>query len=129
MFSKMALTIKTTVNDNTLRVAFEGDYTFSELIECIREIRTAADASGCDQTLIDATGVNGRMTESEKFFAGTKIAELFGPKLKAAVVMPSGDVTKMGEMAAVNRGARLLVTESRAEATAWLTGAQLRTVV
>jgi hypothetical protein len=128
MFSRMALRIKTTVSDNLLHVAFEGDYSFPELLEQIQEIRTAADTAGCEHALIDATGVNGRMTESEKFFAGTKIAELFGPKLKAAIVMPIGDVTKMGEMAAVNRGARLLVTESRAEATAWLTVPQLRTV-
>jgi hypothetical protein len=127
MFSGMALTIKTTVNDDTLRVAIEGDYTFPELIEQILQIRSAADHAGCDHALIDATGVNGRMTESEKFFAGTKIAEFFGPRLKAAVVMPKGDVTKMGEMAAVNRGARLLVTESHAEAAAWLTGSRSRT--
>jgi hypothetical protein len=123
----MALNIKTIVNDSVLNVVFDGDYTFSELIEQIQRIRNAADSADCDHALIDATGVNGRMTESEKFFAGTKIAELFGPKLKAAVVMPKGEVTKMGEMAAVNRGARLLVTESHDEAAAWLTGSRLRT--
>jgi hypothetical protein len=123
----MALSINTQLTETHLKVEFFGDYTFEELVRLIEEIKFTADRAKCDHALIDASGVRGRMTESEKFFAGSKIAEVFGSKLKAAVVMPEGYVTKMGEMAAVNRGARLLVTESSAEASAWLLGSPLRT--
>ena len=126
---KMALSINTEQTDTHLRVQVSGDYTFEELIRLIEEIKFTADRAQCDHALIDASDVRGRMTESEKFFAGSKIAEVFGSKLKAAVVMPEGYVTKMGEMAAVNRGARLLVTESSAEASTWLLGSPLRKVV
>jgi hypothetical protein len=125
----MALSINTELTDTHLNVEFFGDYTFEELVRLIVEIKFTADRAKCDHALIDASSVRGRMTESEKFFAGSKIAEVFGSELKAAVVMPQGYVTKMGEMAAVNRGARLLVTESAAEASSWLLGSRLRTAV
>ena len=124
----MTLTIKSVPKDQHLEVTFSGDYTFAELQKLVEVIKAAAAEAECDQALLDARQVTGRMTESEKFFVGTKIAEVFGSRLKAAVVMRPGDVTKMGEMAAVNRGARLLVTESYDEATAWLQSSTVRTM-
>ena len=90
-------------------------------------IKAAADEASCESALLDARKVIGRMTESEKFFIGSKIAEIFGSKLKTAIVMRPGDVTKMGELAAVNRGARLLVTESFDDALEWLVNLPLQT--
>lgn len=123
----MALTIKTEPKTEHLQVTFSGDYTFDELQDLVPAIKTAADKSGFNRALLDARLVAGRMTESEKFFVGTKIAEVFGSKLKAAIVMRPGDVTKMGEMAAVNRGAHILVTESFDEAATWLLKSHVRT--
>jgi hypothetical protein len=123
----MPLTITTESNAGELTVTFAGVYTFTELKDLIEVIKAAADRAGCDRALLDARDVAGQMTESEKFFVGSKIAEVFGSKLKAAIVMPPGDVTKMGEMAAVNRGARILVTESYDDAAAWLQNSRQQT--
>ena len=60
------------------------------------------------------------MTEAERFQGGQRIAEVFGDRLQAALVMPVGQVTKLGELTAVNRGAKFLVTESEVEAINWL---------
>lgn len=124
----MTLSINTKISDKQLQVEFQGDYTFPELIAMIEKIKLEADEGACDHALLDASLVRGRMTESEKFFAGTKIAETFGSKLKTAILVRPGDVTKMGEMAAVNRGARLFVTESKDEACAWLSNSPIQTI-
>ena len=55
-----------------------------------------------------------------RFEGGQMFASLFGGDKKIALVLPAGQVTKMGELAANNRGARLLVTESMDEAVGWL---------
>lgn len=116
----MSLQITSTIYDDHLRVDFDGDYDFLELMSLIEKIKDEATATEREIVLIDARKIDGRMTESEKFFAGAKIAELYGSKLKTAIIIRTGEVTKMGEMAAVNRGARLLVTESEEEAVDWL---------
>jgi hypothetical protein len=116
----MSLDIQVEVLPKYVQIELSGVYTFSDLIEKVEEFRSEADGAGRSHILIDARTVEGKMTESEKFFVGTRIAEVFGARLKTAVIVPPGNVTKMGEMAAVNRGARLFVTESEAEATEWL---------
>jgi len=116
----MGLDMATEVLPNYLRTELLGVYTFSELMEQVENFRSAAENAGRNQILIDASSLDGRMTESEKFFVGSRIAEVFGARLKMAVIAPSGHVTKMGEMAAINRGARLFVTECEAEAVEWL---------
>ena len=116
----MSLEIKVEVLPKYVQIELLGVYTFSDLIEKVEKFRSEADKANCNHILIDARSVEGKMTESEKFFVGTRIAEVFGARLKTAVIVPPGNVTKMGEMAAINRGARLLVTESEAEAMEWL---------
>ena len=116
----MGLDMATKVLPNYLRIELLGVYSFSELMEQVEKFRFAAEKAGRNQILIDARSLDGRMTESEKFFVGTRIAEVFGARLKMAIIAPSGHVTKMGEMAAINRGARLFVTECESEAVQWL---------
>ena len=116
----MSLEIISTINDDHLKIKLVGDYDFLELMRLIEKVETMAKHADRDLVLIDAREMNGRMTESEKFFAGAKIAEVYGSRIKLAGIMKAGEVTKLGEMAAVNRGARLLITESETEAIDWL---------
>jgi hypothetical protein len=116
----MSLDFNREVFPEYVRIEFRGAYSFSDLMKQIEKIKAAAAESGRDNIFIDALSVEGRMTESEKFFVGSHIAEVFGSKLKAVCLMPEGYVTKLGEMAAVNRGARFFVTESKDEAMDWL---------
>ena len=116
----MSLDMSVEVLPKYVQIELLGVYTFSDLMQQVDRFRAEADNAGKNQILIDARSIEGRMTESEKFFVGTRIAEVFGARLRMAIIAPPGHVTKMGEMAAINRGARLFVTESEAEATEWL---------
>ena len=116
----MNLELHPSVFPDHIRFDFTGNYDFLELMQHIEMMRDEATSADRKLALIDTRTTEGRMTESEKFFAGAKIAEVFGSKIKAAVIIAAGEVTKLGEMAAVNRGARFLVTENEAEAVEWL---------
>lgn len=116
----MSLDIEVEVLPKYVQIEISGVYTFSGMLEGVEKFRFEAEKAGRNQILIDARSLEGRMTESEKFFVGTRMAEVFGARLKTAVIVAPGTLTKMGEMAGVNRGARLFVTESEPEALDWL---------
>ena len=59
-------------------------------------------------------------TGAELFSAGERIAQVFGSHIKAVVVNRPERIMKLGELAAINRGARFLVTDSETEAMDWL---------
>jgi len=124
----MSLEFLTDVFPDHLRVEFRGSYTFADLIKQIEPIKNAANEARRDHILMDARSIEGRMSESEKFFVGSHIAEVFGGRRKAVALMPAGYVTKLGEMAAVNRGARFLAPESEEEALKWLNARPAETV-
>ena len=116
----MSLEIEIEVLPKYVQIELSGVYTFSDMMEGVERFRVEADKAGRNQILLDTRSLEGKMTESEKFFCGTRMAEVFGARLKTAVIVAPGTLTKMGEMAGVNRGARLLVTESITEAIGWL---------
>ena len=118
----MSLDMEVEVLPKYVQIELSGVYTFSEMMEGVEKFRSEADKAGRNQILLDTRSMEGKMTESEKFFCGTRMAEVFGGRLKIAVIVEPGTLTKMGEMAGVNRGARLFVTESEAEAKQWLEG-------
>ena len=115
----MALELSKNVLPDHIRFTFLGDYTFTDMMKQVEIIKMQAEEAERDHIFIDARSINGRPTESEKFFLGTHLAEVFGARIKAVSLMPEGCVTKLGEMAAANRGARFLVTESKTEAMEW----------
>ena len=116
----MSLEVETVVLPDYLRVSASGEYTLERMYEFINRVKLEADNAGCDRVLIDPRNVIGNMTEADRFMAGRLVAEVFGPRLKAACVMQPGTVTKLGELTAVNRGANFFVTESETEAVKWL---------
>lgn len=116
----MKYLITTTVEPDLVRVTTTGEYVFEELPGFINELRTIAVANARRKILIDCRQLDIDISEAERFVGGQKIAEVFGSRIKAALVMPEGKVTKLGELAAVNRGAKFLVTTSESEALKWL---------
>lgn len=103
-----------------LRVDFTGNYAFTEMLSVLVDIKAAADEARSSRLLVDSRELVGTIGESHKFFIGSRIAELFGPLLKIALIMRPGTVTKLGEMVASNRGAKLHVTDSESDAIGWL---------
>jgi len=116
----MSLDMEVEVLPKYVQIELSGVYKFSEMMEGVEKFRSEADNAGRNQILLDTRSMEGKITESEKFFVGTRMAEVYGARLKTAVIVEPGTLTKMGEMAGVNRGARLFVTESEAEAREWL---------
>lgn len=116
----MSFEVVSVIEPDYVRVTANGQYSFEKLFEFVTLVRNIADSSARRRALIDCRQLAGKMTEAERFQGGKQIAEVFGGRLKAAIVMPAGQVTKLGELAALNRGASLLVTESETEATEWL---------
>lgn len=116
----MSIEIQKSVEVNYLRFSVTGEYSFDQLFPFIDRIKNEAAAAGQRSVLVDCSRLAGNMTEAERFEGGKRIAEVLGPRIRLAVVMPEGGVTKLGEIAARNRGAQLLVTESMGEAERWL---------
>jgi hypothetical protein len=110
----------TTIEDDRIRITATGSYSYEQMYQFIEHCRTEADLSGCEKVLIDCVTLQMQISEVERFEGGQMFASLFGSEKKVALVLPVGQVTKMGELAANNRGARLLVTESIDEAIGWL---------
>ncbi len=103
-----------------IRFTTTGNYAFNELFGFLESIKAEAERTATYTVLIDSRRLAGPMTEAERFAGGQKIAELFGSKIKAALIMPEWNITKLGELAAVNRGAKFLVTHSEEEALGFL---------
>lgn len=116
----MSFEVITTVLPEYIRVSASGVYSLVDLFEFIDQIKIEAEKAGRDRVLIDPTALEGRMTEADRFMTGRQIADVFGSRLKAACIMRAGEITKLGELTAVNRGARFFVTESETEALNWL---------
>lgn len=116
----MSYEIMFAAEQDFLRVTASGEYAFDRIFEFIAQVRSEAERLGKKCILIDSRGIIGRMTEAERFQGGQKIAEIFGSKLKAVLLTPSDNITKLGELTAVNRGARFLVTDSEEEAVSFL---------
>jgi hypothetical protein len=116
----MDFSVVSTVESGHLRLTVRGELCPSRMFEFIDYVKSASDEAGLKKVLIDCSGMEGSLSETDRFHGGIRIAEVFGSSLRAALVMPAGQVTKLGEIAAVNRGAVLLVTESMSEANEWL---------
>lgn len=117
---KMKYQAETAVEPEFVRITATGEYAFEDLFPFLTHIRSECNRTERDRVLVDCSQVIGDMAEVERFAGGQKIAELFGRSIKIALIMPPRQVTKLGELAAVNRGADFLVTPDPGEALEWL---------
>lgn len=116
----MAYQAETSVDPRYVEISATGQYSPLEMFEFISHCRSEADRHERDRVLIDCSELDIRISEVERFEGGQIFARLFGAEVKVGLLLPADQVTKMGEMAANNRGGRLIVTPSRSEALAWL---------
>lgn len=116
----MSYTTETVVHPEYLEIRVSVDYLSDDLFQFLDHVRAEVTRTDLDRVLVDSSDFRGSMSESEKFFAGQHIAEVFGATIKLALIMPAVEVTKLGQIAATNRGAKFYVTASRVDALAWL---------
>ena len=103
-----------------LEIKVTGGYGYEPMLRMVDEIHSELTASGNERLLVDCSEMLGQVSETHRFYIASKIAGTFGPLVKIALVMPTGTVTKLGEMVANNRGANFFVTEDPQEAITWL---------
>lgn len=107
-------------HDDYVRVNATGVCSLPHIFEFIDNVNNIAAQAERDRVLIDVRNVEGMPSGADLFFAGERIAQVFGSRLKAVVLNRPERITKLGELTAVNRGAKLLVTGSEPEAVDWL---------
>ena len=116
----MSFDVTSTAHADYVEVNASGDCSLPQIIEFIDVVNDIAAKADRDRVLIDIRDVDGMPSEADLFFAGQRIAEVFGSRLKAVVVNRPERITRLGELTAVNRGARFFATGSETEALDWL---------
>jgi hypothetical protein len=126
----MTLTLDLEPRRDYLRVTLSGAYTLREAQDVFYEAVQTAIASGQSRVLIDASRVTGAPTQDERYMLGLfvaaeqRILAAQTPPVDVHVAVyghpPLVDPNRFGETVAVNRGARVKVSEQLDEALAWL---------
>lgn len=110
----------TEIHDKYITVTESSEFSVEQMFALIGFVKAEAERTGKDRVLLDTRGMMGSMTEADRFMGGAKMAEVFGPHLRVALLMPRSQISGLGEIAAVNRGARVHVTDDKDRALAWL---------
>ena len=111
---------ETETHPDHVRINVTGRYDFDEMMDLVEPFREATVGAGKTKLLVDCTRMDGRVPEPDKFFIGEKIAKTLRSEVKCTLLMPTGTITKLGEMVAINRGANFFVTDSEQNAIEWL---------
>lgn len=116
----MSFGVNSSIHEEYLRVDATGDCSLPQILEFIDVVNNMAAEAGRNRVLIDIRSVDGEPSGADLFFAGERIAQVFGTRIKAVVVNRLERITRLGELTAVNRGARFFVTGEESEALDWL---------
>jgi len=126
----MTLTVHLESRKRYLRATVSGAYSLRRAQDVFDEAVRAALAAGHSRILIDASGVTGAPTQDERYILGLFVAaeqRILAAKIPPLEVHlaiygrpPLIDPNRFGETVAVNRGAKVKVSEQIEEALAWL---------
>ena len=116
----MSLQVVSRINEKVFEVTVTGEYSITEMRGIVDLVRSNCDQHELELAFVDCRNMTGTMTEAERFAGGQRVAEVLGSDINCVLIMPVGQVTKLGELAAVNRGARFLATDDHTEAIQWL---------
>jgi hypothetical protein len=99
-----------------------GPWDNERMLATLREVRRLGTEQGVNRVLFDCGGIAPPRSEFVRFQTGVAFAEVLGPRFRSAAVVPAAMITRFTEDVAVNRGARLLVTDDHEAARLWLLG-------
>ena len=126
----MDLTVAIERRKHYLRATVSGPYSLRAAQDAYDEIVKAAVGHGHTRVLIDASGIIGAPTQDERYMLGLFVAaeqRILASKTPSVQVQvavlarpPFTDPNRFGETVAVNRGAKLKVSDQLDEALAWL---------
>lgn len=126
----MTLTVDIEPRKHYLRATVSGVYNLRAAQDVYDQAVKTALANGQSRVLIDASGVTGVPTQDERYMLGLfvaaeqRILAARAPEVTVQVAVfghrPLIDPDRFAETVAVNRGAKLKVSERLDEALAWL---------
>lgn len=117
----MKSTIRFEPREDYLYMKMEGDYNEQDAFSYPTIGLAECDKYGYKKLMVNALHMgNASTTAIEKFFLGRRMAEVFGARLKVAILWNPEDIDKMAEMTANFKGADVLITGDEEEAMAWL---------
>jgi hypothetical protein len=114
---KIQLSFK--VFDDYLKIHLSGEYLHSEINQILMTIKKLSEENNRTRILVDAWDLPD-MPDMEKFGIGKLGAEMFGPKIKVAMLRKPEHINKFTENVAVNRGGILYIVSDEQEAIRWL---------
>jgi len=102
-----------------LRVTVRGPWVEKTARSLFDQAKKEAQERGHDRILFDVTAWQ-KPTEIVRFQTGVYLAEVFGAQCKIAALTLRENLTRLGEDAAVNRGAWFQVFTDEDSAIGWL---------
>jgi len=103
-----------------LRVIIRGEYPSKSRRDVLSAVHAKMTELSYARVLADCRGLDAPKTEMDRFNLGVAIAEMVADRYRIAVVSKPEQINRFMENAAVNRGARLVVTSDEKDAIAWL---------
>ena len=126
----MSLRVDFETHKNYLRAIVSGEYNLRGAQDVYDQAIKIAVAGGHSRLLLDASRVTGAPTQDERYMLGLFVAaeqRILASKTPPAEVQvavygrqPLIDPERFGETVAVNRGAKVKVSEHLDEALSWL---------
>ena len=113
--------ISTCVNQgNYLLIEIGGTYSLKFLLSAIHEVAEHCRRENLNKALIDLRGMSGNPNIFDRYRLGLEIVRVWGPELRVAILGRAEMTNRVTENTAVNRGAKIRIKTSLAEALQWL---------
>jgi len=95
-------------------------YSLEVFISTVHKVAEHCREENLNKALIDLRNMQGDPSILDRYRTGIEIANVWGPRIKVAVIGRADVIDHMGENTAVNRGAKIMVTSEEAQALEWL---------
>jgi hypothetical protein len=111
-----------TVEDRKDHLYFRltGKYDYQDFMALVLGLRDECLRREATHAVIDISIVDGDIPGLERYNLGLRFAEIWGGRLKAAILAPRERINKLFENTAVNRYARVHVSHDEELLMAWL---------
>jgi hypothetical protein len=103
-----------------LAVTASGEWTESNIVKFIADIRRESDLAGTPRILLDLRGILRPENEMVRYLSGIHLAKMFDPRHKISAIGAPGNVNHFAENVAANRGTRIRVFTDERAAVDWL---------
>jgi hypothetical protein len=104
-----------------LAVKASGLWTERNVKTLIDGIKSETEDRNVTRVLLDLRGFSRPENEVIRYVSGEYLAKVLGFKIKVSVIGMKENINRFAETVALNRGARLSVTDDESAALQWLT--------